>query len=139
MLLGPAGFGVVATIDQLVLSTVQITNLSLPFTALKFLSRSHSQGEEKFRRSYSAFSKAMGLLAIIATLVAIVAIPPTLDHLDSQIASYREPVTIALLGIPATMLLIFLTNVLAARQESAASVVLTVLSGAAILLAGTAG
>lgn len=139
VLLGPTGFGVVATIDQLVLSAVQITNLSLPFTALKFLSRSHSQGEVAFRRSYWAFSKLMGLLAIVATLVALALIPPNLQQLDPQLAPYRLPVTIALLGIPAAMLLIYLTNVLAARREGLPSLLLSVLSGAAVLLAGVAG
>ena len=139
VLLGPAGFGVVATIDQLVLSAVQISNLSLPFTALKFLSRSHSLGEEQFRRFYAAFFKAMTWLAIVAVLATVAVIPPRLGQLDAQIALYREPVTIALLGIPATMMLIFFTNVFAARQESAAAVILTVVSSAVILLAGATG
>lgn len=139
VLLGPAGFGVVAMIDQLVLSAVQISNLSLPFTALKFLSRSHSLGEDQFRRSYSAFFKAIALLALIAVLITVAVVPPNLEKLDSQIAQYREPVTIALLGIPATTMLIFFANVLAARQESVQSVLLTVASGAVVLIAGTAG
>ena len=71
VLLGPAGFGVVATIDQLVMSVVQISNLSLPFTALKFLSHSHSLDDDSFRRTYSAFFKVMALLAIIAMLVVL--------------------------------------------------------------------
>ncbi len=139
VLLGPSGLGVVATIDQLVLSVVQIFNLSLPFTALKLLSRSHSLGGEQFRRSYAAFSKAMALLAIIAMIVTIAVIPPRLAQIDAQIALYREAVTIALLGIPATMMIILFTNVLAARQESAASVMLTAISGVVVLIAGTVG
>lgn len=139
VLLGPAGFGVVATIDQLLLSVVQISNLSLPFTALKFLSRSHSLGEDQFRRSYSAFFKAIMLLALIAMIITVVAIPANLERFDSQLAAYRGPVAIALVGIPATMMLMFFANVLAARQESVQSVLLTVVSGAVVLIAGTAG
>ena len=139
VLLGPAGFGVVATIDQLVMSVIQISNLSLPFTALKFLSHSHSLGEESFRRSYSAFFRAMALLAIIAMLVTVIAIPANLERFDTQLVTYREPVAIALLGIPATMMLMLFVNVLAARQSSVESVTLTVLLSAVILIAGTIG
>ncbi|PYJ53124.1 MAG: hypothetical protein DME82_14795, partial [Verrucomicrobia bacterium] len=51
VLLGPSGFGVLATIDQLILSICQFCNLSLPDTAVKFLSRSHSISEEQFQKS----------------------------------------------------------------------------------------
>jgi len=37
VLLGPAGYGVASTIDQTVLSTMQLAHLSLPFTAMKFM------------------------------------------------------------------------------------------------------
>ena len=101
VLLGPAGFGVVATIDQLVLSVSQFSNLSLPFTALKFLSRDHSLGEEQFRKSYAAFLQAIVVLAIIATVIAITVIPRNLANLDPQLVKYRQPLMVALLGIPA--------------------------------------
>ena len=139
VLLGPAGFGVVATIDQLVITVVQVFHLSLPSTALKFLSHSHSLGEDKFRRSYAAFFKAIAFLATIATIVTVAAVPPNLARLDAQLAPFRGPVTIALLGIPATMMLIYFYNVLAARQEGVRSGLLTVVSGAVILIAGTVG
>src|SRR5713101_8050811 len=74
VLLGPAGFGVVATIDQLVTLSVQVSNVSLPFTALKFLSRSHSLSEEWFRATYAAFFKAMAFLALVATVVTLAVI-----------------------------------------------------------------
>lgn len=139
VLLGPSGVGVIATIDQLVLSIVQITNLSLPFTALKFLSRSHSQGDQQFRRSYAAFAKAIVSITFIATITVVWAIPPRLDLVDSQIAQYRDAVTMALLGIPAATMMVFFSNVLAARQESSASVTLTVASTLVAFIAGLAG
>jgi O-antigen/teichoic acid export membrane protein len=139
VLLGPAGFGVVATIDQLVVSVSQFSNLSLPFTALKFLSRGHSLGEEQFRKSYAAFLQAIAILAVIATLIAIAVIPRNLANLDPQIAKYRQPVLIALLGIPATMLLVFFGNVLAARQKTIQSVLLTRLSSLVLMVFGGIG
>ena len=139
VLLGPAGFGVVATIDQLVVSVSQFSNLSLPFTALKFLSRDHSLGEEQFRRSYASFLRAITILALIATGVAIALIPGNLAKFDPQLVKYRQPVLIALLGIPATMLLIFLGNVLAARQKAVQSVLVVVLSSFVLMFFGGIG
>ena len=139
VLLGPAGFGVVATIDQLVVSVSQFSNLSLPFTALKFLSRDHSLGEEQFRKSYASFLQAMTVLALIATLVAIALIPGNLAKFDPQLVKYRQPVLIALVAIPATMLLIFLGNVMAARQKAVQSVLLVVLSSFVLMLFGGVG
>jgi O-antigen/teichoic acid export membrane protein len=137
--LGPAGFGVVATIDQLVVSVSQFSNLSLPFTALKFLSRDHSLGEEQFRKSYASFLRAITILALIAALVAIGLIPGNLARFDPQLVKYRQPVLIAILGIPATMLLMFLGNVMAARQKAVQSVLLVVLSSFVLMLFGAMG
>jgi antigen flippase len=139
VLLGPAGFGVVATIDQLVLSVSQFSNLSLPFTALKFLSRDHSLGEEQFRKSYAAFLQAIACLAVIATVIAIAVIPRNLANLDPQLVKYRQPVMIALLGIPATMLLVFFGNVLAARGRAIQSVLLMRLSSFVLMVFGGIG
>ena len=48
VLLGPADFGVLSTVDQAVLSVVQLGALSLPFTAMKYMSQGHSEGPEQF-------------------------------------------------------------------------------------------
>jgi hypothetical protein len=60
LLLGPAGFGVVSTIDQVVLTTVNLAAGSFPFTALKVMARSHSEGEEPFRRTFAASCEYLG-------------------------------------------------------------------------------
>lgn len=139
LLLGPSGFGLVATIDQLVVSITQFSNLSVPFTALKFLSHSHSQDEASFKRTYAAFLRIILILSGAATVLALLIIPLVLDGLDSQLAAHRGTVIVALLSIPATMLQMFLVNVLAARQQSTQSVLLTVLFGLAILIGGGIG
>ena len=59
VLLGPSGFGVVSTIDQATLTAMQLAHLSLPFTALKFMSRRHSDGHDAFERTYASFSRAL--------------------------------------------------------------------------------
>ena len=139
VLLGPSGFGVLATIDQLVLSVCQFFNLSLPFTALKFLSRSHSISEEQFQKSYAGFIKAIISLGLLATVVLLIYLPPNLAKIDPQLAKYRTPVSIALLGIPAMMLLVFLVHVLASRQRPIQSVLLTTTSAALFASFGIVG
>ncbi|PTB97866.1 hypothetical protein C9993_09160, partial [Marinobacter sp. Z-F4-2] len=36
MVLGPAGFGIIATVDQVAVTVVQVAGFSIPFFALKF-------------------------------------------------------------------------------------------------------
>ena len=139
VLLGPSGFGVLATIDQLVLSICQFCNLSLPDTAVKFLSRSHSISEEQFQKSYAGFIKAIISLGLLATVILLIYLPPNLARIDPQLGKYRTPVSIALLGIPATMLLVFLVHVLAARQKAIESVLLITVSAAVFATFGVIG
>src|SRR5436853_7296839 len=71
MLLGKSGFGVLGAIDQLVMSIALLSNIGLPFTALKIMSRSHSIGKAEFKRAYLSFFDAIGVVATVATLIAI--------------------------------------------------------------------
>ena len=139
VLLGPAGFGIVATIDQLVMSMVQLCNLSVPYTALKLLSRSHSQGEAQFRRSYAAFFKLILVLAIVSMLIAMAVIPAQLAQLDPQLSPFQGPTTIALAGVAPLMMSMLLVNALAAQQASLQAVMLTVATAAIALIAGVLG
>src|SRR5712692_7193601 len=71
VMLGPEGVGVVSVIDQVVQSAAFFTALSLPFAALKFLSRAHSESEESFQRIYASFLKALLILSTGGILIAI--------------------------------------------------------------------
>lgn len=64
VLLGPAGFGVVSTIDQVALTLVHLGTLSVPFTAMKFMSHSHSDGLKAFQRTYRSFLRILTLLVV---------------------------------------------------------------------------
>ena len=75
VVLGPAHFGVVSTIDQLVVTLVQLGALSLTFTAMKFISRSHGNGQRSFERTTASFVRAVGVLALLTTVVASVVRP----------------------------------------------------------------
>lgn len=139
VLLGPGGFGIVATLDQLVTTASQFSSFSLPFTAMKFLSRAHSQGEERFRRAYSRFLQAMVTLAVLATTAAVIVVPRFLGRFEHTIAKYDAPVSLALLGIPAAMLIAFFINALAARGQVLRSILLSAAFSAALMVSGAIG
>ncbi len=137
--LGPAGFGVVSTIDQVVVTVVSLSSLSLPFTALKFMARSHSEGEERFRQTYSAFLRVLGSLALGATLIASGLLLWWPEVFGPDLAQYSGFLHIALLTVPAFMLNILFVNTLAAAQRPSASAILSLVVGFTLAAAAITG
>ena len=138
VLLGPAGYGVASTVDQTVLSTMQLAHLSLPFTAMKFMANRHSDGHAPFERTFATFFRALAIQGVVAVavVVALLAWRPTLFGAD--LADYRPYFLVAILGVPAAMLNVLFVNTLAAAQRGASSamlnmLVLLALAGAAIV------
>lgn len=119
VLLGPAGFGIVATIDQIVMTIVQFGGFGLPFVALKFMARAHSEGMEAFRTTMATFLSVVGLLAVMAAALAsaILAYHPGL--LGDDLIPYRTDLEMALLGVLPLALNAFLVSALAAAQRPA--------------------
>jgi antigen flippase len=139
VMLGPEGVGVISTVDQVVQSAAYFTVLSLPFAALKFLSRAHSEGEESFRKTYASFLKAMLLLATVGTAIACAVAMSGGRLLRPQAQQYHGLVIIALLAIPATVLGGFFANALAAARRFRASSSLTVITAGVLLVSTIVG
>jgi O-antigen/teichoic acid export membrane protein len=138
VLLGPSGFGVVSTIDQTTLTAMQLAHLSLPFTALKFMSRRHGDGHDAFERTYAAFFRALLGVALLAVLVLEALLWWRPDVFGAELVEYRRYFAIAFLGIPSIMLNVLLINSLAAAQRGADGavtnlVISTVAAAAAIV------
>ena len=138
VLLGPSGFGVVSTIDQATTTAMQLAHLSLPFTALKFMSRRHSDGYDPFERTYASFFRALLGVALVAVVVLEVLLWWRPAVFGSELVAYRPYFVIAFLGIPSLMLNVLLINTLAAAQRGAGAalanfVVGTVAAAAAIV------
>ncbi|MCZ6767219.1 MAG: polysaccharide biosynthesis C-terminal domain-containing protein [bacterium] len=127
LLLGPAGFGIVSTIDQVVMSVVQLVGLSLPFTALKFLSRSHSESPERFQTAYSSFLKGIALLALIGVVGVSLLLRVKPAIFGADLVPYRDILTIAVLTVPAYMASVFFIHTLAAAQRPTLSAMLGLL------------
>jgi PST family polysaccharide transporter len=128
--LGPEGVGIISIVDQVVQVVAQISALSLPVAAVKFLSRSHSEGIAAFRRSYSSFLKALLMMSIAGTVVTITLATFHTDLFGSEISRYRDLLIIALIGIPTMILGSFFSSVLAAAQKPRTSATLAVITNA---------
>jgi PST family polysaccharide transporter len=139
LLLGPAGFGVASTIDQTVLSTMQLAHLSLPFTAMKFMARRHSDGPEPFERTFATFFRALAVQAVIAVaiVVALLTWRPTMFGAD--LATFRPYFLVAILSVPAAMLNVLFVNTLASAQRGPSSAMLNMLVLLALAAAAIVG
>src|SRR5262245_52803503 len=68
--LGPAGFGVAGALDQAVLTSVTFGAFALPYTAMKFMARSHSESATEFRHTGAGFLRLLLVLSIVTALIA---------------------------------------------------------------------
>src|SRR3954451_8558354 len=139
VLLGPAGYGVASTIDQTVLSTMQLAHLSLPFTAMKFMARRHSDGHEAFERTYATFFRGLALLAVVAIAVVAALLLWKPGLFGNDLIAYRPVLFVAVLGVPAAMLNILFVNTLASAQRGASSALVNMCVLAALALAAIVG
>lgn len=139
ILLGPAGFGVVATIDQVVLSVVQLAGFAVPFIALKFLSHAHSESHDKFQQAYSSFLTGILGLSVTITAMLLVALYFKPDLFGLDILPYVEYLHLALFSVPTLMLAIFFVNTLAAAQQSSRSAFLNFYVTLALAVAAVGG
>jgi O-antigen/teichoic acid export membrane protein len=139
VMLGPEGVGVISVIDQVVQSASYFCALSLPFASIKFLSRSHSEGEDAFKRSYSSFLQALLILTALGTTITAGLALFSHGLLGPEVTKYKGFLVLALLGIPAMVLGGYFTNVFAAAQRFKASSVLAIVTNAAMVIAVSIG
>lgn len=139
VLLGPAGVGVLSIVDQSVQLVLQLSGLSLPFAAVKFLSHSHSKGPEAFQKSYSSLLSLLIMLTTSGATISagIVFLAP--GWLGTELAAYAPLLILALFQVPAMALHGFFSNVLAAAQRARTSAVFLLLIAASLTLTAGAG
>lgn len=137
-LLGPSGFGVVSTVDQTVVSLVQLGAFSLPFTAMKFMSRERDDAEA-FSREFATFFAAIcgcGVLTVLAAAGLLRWIP---EAFGAELPLLRPYLVLALVGVPAAMLHILFVHTLAAAQRGEASAWLNMLMQLALAASAILG
>ncbi len=119
VLLGPADFGVVSTIDQVVMTAAQLGALGLPFTGLKYMSHARSMGQQAFITTSASFAQLLTVVALGTTLIASAVFAWFPGIVGSDLVPYRGSLHAALLGIPAITLNILFVNTLAAAERPA--------------------
>jgi len=135
VLLGPEGVGILSIVDQVVQFIAYLSVISIPFASVKFLSRSHSEGFEAFRRTYSSLLKALLWLSISGTIVALCFIIFRADLLGPEISRYKTFLLLALLGVPTMVLGGFFSNVLASVQKIKAAAMMAVITNMSMTIA----
>ncbi len=137
--LGPAGVGVVSTIDQTVQFVAFATAFSIPLASVKFLSKTHSEGHEAFKRCYAGFLHLLALLSIAGTTLAIGLVFLRPQTFGAEVEKYQIYLLIALLSLPTLVLGGFFSNVFAAAQNYRVSAALAVITNSATTVAVITG
>lgn len=139
MLLGPEGLGVVSVIDQVVQLVAYISAFSLPYAAVRFLSRAHSEGEDKFQSAYAWFLSVILVLALVGASVGVglALIRPAL--FGEALAAQNTTLAIAMLGVPGALLGGFIPNVLAAAGKVRASALMAIVLNLGLTVAWVGG
>lgn len=117
ILLSPSGFGVVATIDQIIMTVVQLGALGMPFASLKYMALAHSESEAEFQRVAVSFSKAILGLSFLSALVLLLVLQYRPVWIGAELTPYLSYLKLAALCVPAAMLAILATHTLAAAQK----------------------
>ena len=117
ILLSPSGFGVVATIDQIIMTVVQLGALGMPFASLKYMALAHSESEAEFQRVAAGFSKAILGVSFLSALVLLLILQYRPAWIGAELAPYLSYLKLAALCVPAAMLAILSTHTLAAAQK----------------------
>lgn len=139
ILLGPAGFGVVSTIDQIVVSAIQLGGLAVPALALKLMSNAHSESQEKFQNTYSSFLSGIFGLSLFTTVLILLSIWLKPDLFGQDIVPYIDYLNLALFSVPTLMMALFFVNTLASAQKSSLSIYLHLIVTLLMTSAGCLG
>lgn len=117
ILLSPSGFGVAATIDQLIMTVVQLGALGMPFASLKYMALAHSEGQAQFQRVATGFSQAILGVGLLSALVLLLILQLRPEWIGRELTPYLSYLKLAALCVPAAMLAILAANTLAAAQR----------------------
>jgi PST family polysaccharide transporter len=121
-LLGPAGVGVSSVIDQVVSLIAQVGSLSIPFVALKFLSRARDDSREDTRRIYDALFVILLFASIASAVIGGVIAFVRPAAFGEGLAPYRAVMLAAVASVPPFAVAPLLRNAMAAfakHRESA--------------------
>jgi len=139
LLLGPSGVGALSVVDQVVQVVAYVSSFSLPYAAVKFLSRSHSRSGDEFRLLYGSLLRLLFGLAIIGTAIGLFVTIAFPGVLGNGLEAYRAYLIPAFLAIPAMTLNGFFGGTLAAAQRSNASASIALVGAVSLAISAYLG
>ncbi len=139
VLVGPEGVGVVGVIDQMVLVVMNLSALSLPFSALTILSRSYGEDPATFKQTYLTFLAILSVLTLAGTAGAVGLVVARSSLLGDNLLRYHRPLILGILSVPALAVSTFGASVLAAAQRARQSAVVAAGGATALFLAAAVG
>jgi len=127
LLLGPAGVGIISVIDQFVQLALQLSSFAIPFVAVKYLSKAHSEGETEFQETYASLLSLLLRLGTCGAAISAVLILVFPSLIGQQLEAHIGLVLLGLAGIPAAVLHGYFRNVPAAALKPKTAAVCDVL------------
>lgn len=139
IMLGPDAIGVMGVIDKLLAVVSQTASLSLPFAAVRFLPAYWHNDPEQFDAVYRAMRRLLLACAVAATIIAlgITAFAPQLW--GESLRPYTSVIAVAVLTIPALMLVPFVQNVVAAQMRQNQAMTIAVSNAAVLTVSAVLG
>ena len=139
MLLGPASFGVTSTLDQIVLTAFSIGGLGVPYTALRLMSRAHSEGPIAFSLVGSRFLRRMIFLGGTTLLVGAAVLTVWPGLFGDELGPYALEQRLAMVGVLPVFMTVFLASSFAAVGKHTAASVSTIAINLGLAVAAVAG
>jgi O-antigen/teichoic acid export membrane protein len=127
LLLGPELYGLMGVLDRMVAVFGQTISLSLPFSALRYLSPQWEADRPRFFWLFGRMRNVLTGLSLLALLVGVLLVSFVPELLGGQIREHRGLAVLALLGLPTVALVPFLQNSLAASFDHSRAMLFSLL------------
>ena len=115
--LGPSGVGVAGVVDQAVALVAQLGSLSIPFVALKFLSRARDEPKAAVGRIYTSLVLTVVVASTVSAAVATALAWWQPALFGTGLTPYRTAVLLALVSVPPIAVAPVFRNVMAALER----------------------
>lgn len=133
VVLGPAGLGITGAIDQIVAFLAHLGSMSIPFAALRYLSRYRNETGNRLAPLYFAFRRALLFTSVVALLGGLVFVEWKISNSANDLARYRIPLLLGVLSLPAVAFVGLDRNVLAVFDRSRMSGVVAMVGAIAVV------
>ncbi len=139
VMLGPSGLGITGLIDQIVAFLAHLGSMSIPFAALRYLSKYRAGQSEKFAALYFEFRSGLIAASVVALSAGIVFAAWKMADPANDLSPYKVSVILGLLSIPAIAIIALERNVLAVCDRSRMAGMMAMVAAIALVGSSYAG